>query len=243
MIGMGTIVNVATVVVGALLGIALGNRIPERTKETVTSVLGLFTLVIGGLSVVAMNSAALKEKVGSSAMIVVLASLLVGALLGTWLQLEYRLEQFATWIRGRFAGTGDAARFVDGMVTSTLLFCVGPLAILGSISDGLGLGADQLYVKAILDGFAAMAFASTLGWGVLAAAPAVALVQGSWTVVGYFAGDVLSAAQIDALTAAGGVILLALGLRLLDVKQIPVGDLLPALFLAPALVPVAALLH
>ncbi len=238
---MGTIVNVATVVVGALLGIALGNRIPERTKETVTSVLGLFTIVIGGLSVVSMNSAALKSEVGSSAMIVVLASLLVGAVLGTWLQIEYRLEQFATWIRGRFAGTGDAARFVDGMVTSTLLFCVGPLAILGSISDGLGLGADQLYVKAILDGFAAMAFASTLGWGVLAAAPAVALVQGSWTVVGYFAGDVLSAAQIDALTAAGGVILLALGLRLLDVKQIPVGDLLPALFLAPALVPLAAI--
>jgi uncharacterized membrane protein YqgA involved in biofilm formation len=176
-------------------------------------------------------------------MIVVLAALLVGAVLGTWLQLEYRLEQFATWIRGRFAGTGDAARFVDGMVTSTLLFCVGPLAILGSISDGLGLGADQLYVKAILDGFAAMAFASTLGWGVLAAAPAVALVQGSWTVVGYLAGDVLTTAQIDALTAAGGVILLALGLRLLDVKQIPVGDLLPALFLAPALVPLAALFH
>ena len=237
---MGTIVNVATVVVGALLGIALGNRIPERTKETVTSVLGLFTIVIGGLSVVSMNSAALKSEVGSSAMIVVLASLLVGAVLGTWLQIEYRLEQFATWIRGRFAGTGDAARFVDGMVTSTLLFCVGPLAILGSISDGLGLGADQLYVKAILDGFAAMAFASTLGWGVLAAAPAVALVQGSWTVVGYFAGDVLSVAQVDALSAAGGVILLALGLRLLNVKQIPVGDLLPALFLAPALVPLAA---
>ena len=237
---MGTIVNVATVVVGALLGIVLGNRIPERTKETVTSVLGLFTLVIGGLSVVAMNSEALKGEVGSSAMIVVLAALLVGAVLGTWLQVEYRLEQFATWIRSRLAATGDAARFVDGMVTSTLLFCVGPLAILGSISDGLGLGADQLYVKAILDGFAAMAFASTLGWGVLAAAPAVALVQGSWTVVGYFAGHVLSVAQVDALSAAGGVILLALGLRLLNVKQIPVGDLLPALFLAPALVPLAA---
>ena len=237
---MGTIVNVATVVVGALLGIVLGNRIPERTKETVTSVLGLFTVVIGGLSVVSMNSSALAGEVGSSAMIVVLAALLIGAVLGTWLQVEYRLEQFATWIRSRFAATGDAARFVDGMVTSTLLFCVGPLAILGSISDGLGLGADQLYVKAILDGFAAMAFASTLGGGVLAAAPAVALVQGSWTVVGYFAGDVLSVAQVDALSAAGGVILLALGLRLLNVKQIPVGDLLPALFLAPALVPLAA---
>lgn len=238
---MGTIVNVATVVVGAGLGILLGNRIPARTKETVTSVLGLFTLVIGGTSVVSMNSAALREEVGSFAMIVVLASLLVGAVIGSGVRIEDRLEQGATWLRGRFRGAGDSARFVDGLVTSTLVFCVGPLAILGSISDGLGRGADQLYVKAILDGFAAMAFASTLGWGVLASAVAVALIQGSMTALGYFAGDVLSVAQIDALTAAGGVILLALGLRLLGVKQIPVGDLLPALLLAPALVPLAAL--
>ncbi len=238
---MGTIVNVATVVVGAALGIVLGNRIPARTKETVTSVLGLFTLVIGGTSVVSMNSAALREEVGSFAMIVVLASLLVGAVIGSGVRIEDRLEQGATWLRGRFRGAGDSARFVDGLVTSTLVFCVGPLAILGSISDGLGRGADQLYVKAILDGFAAMAFASTLGWGVLASALAVALIQGSMTALGYFAGDVLSVAQIDALTAAGGVILLALGLRLLGVKQIPVGDLLPALLLAPALVPLAAL--
>ncbi len=238
---MGTIVNVATVVVGAGLGIVLGNRIPARTKETVTSVLGLFTLVIGGTSVVSMNSAALREEVGSFAMIVVLASLLVGAVIGSGVRIEDRLEQGATWLRGRFRGAGDSARFVDGLVTSTLVFCVGPLAILGSISDGLGRGADQLYVKAILDGFAAMAFASTLGWGVLASALAVALIQGSMTALGYFAGDVLSVAQIDALTAAGGVILLALGLRLLGVKQIQVGDLLPALLLAPALVPLAAL--
>ncbi|WP_152024531.1 DUF554 domain-containing protein [Tessaracoccus flavescens] len=240
-VGMGTIVNVATVVVGAGLGIVLGNRIPARTKETVTSVLGLFTLVIGGTSVVSMNSAALREEVGSFAMIVVLASLLVGAVVGSGVRIEDRLEQGATWLRGRFRGAGDSARFVDGLVTSTLVFCIGPLAILGSISDGLGRGADQLYVKAILDGFAAMAFASTLGWGVLASALAVALIQGSMTALGYFAGDVLSVAQIDALTAAGGVILLALGLRLLGVKQIPVGDLLPALLLAPALVPLAAL--
>lgn len=239
---MGTIVNVATVVVGALLGIVLGNRIPERTKDTVTSVLGLFTIVVGGFSVVAMGSESLTKAVGSSATIVVLAALLIGALLGSWLQIENRLEQFATWIRGRFPAGGDSARFVDGLVTSTLLFCVGPLTILGSISDGLGRGADQLYIKAVLDGFAAMAFASTLGWGVLAAAAAVAVIQGSWTAVGFFAGDVLGAAQIDALSAAGGVILIALGLRLLDVKQIPVGDLLPALILAPLLVPVAALL-
>lgn len=240
-IGMGTIVNVATVSVGALLGIVLGNRMPERTKETITSVLGLFTLVIGGLSVVSLTSEALTEEVGSAAMIVVLISLLVGALIGSALRIEDRLEQGATWLRGRFAGTGSEARFVDGLVTSTLVFCVGPLAFLGSISDGLGRGAEQLYVKAVLDGFAAMAFASTLGWGVLASAGAVAVIQGSLTAVGYFAGDVLTAAQVDALTAAGGVILLGLGLRLLNVKQIPVGDLLPALFLAPALVPLAAL--
>lgn len=239
-IGIGTVVNVATVVLGALLGILLGNRIPERTKDTITSALGLFTLVIGGLSVVAMNSGALAGAVGSFAMIVVLASLLVGALLGSWLRVEDRLEQGAAWLRGRFAASGEAARFVNGLVTSTLVFCVGPLAVLGSLSDGLGRGADQLLVKAVLDGFAAMAFASTLGWGVLASAGAVALIQGSLTAVGYFAGDVLTAAQVDALTSAGGVILLALGLRLLNLKQIPVGDLLPALLIAPLLVSIAS---
>ncbi|HJE51563.1 MAG TPA: DUF554 domain-containing protein [Tessaracoccus flavescens] len=239
-IGIGTVVNVATVIVGSLLGILLGNRIPERTKDTVTTVLGLFTLVIGGFSVVLMNSTALGDAVGSAAMIVVLASLLLGTLLGSWLRVEDRLEQGAAWIRRRFKGAGDENRFVDGLVTSTLVFCVGPLTILGSISDGLGRGADQLLVKAVLDGFAAMAFASTLGWGVMASAAAVAVIQGSLTALGYFAGDVLTVAQVDALSAVGGVILLGLGLRLMNVKQVPVGDLLPALLLAPVLVWAAA---
>lgn len=239
-IGIGTVVNVATVVVGALLGLALGNRIPDRTKETITSVLGLFTIVIGGMSVVSMTTADLTGAVGSFGMIIVLASLLVGALVGSWLQVERRLEQGATWLRGRFTASGDAARFVDGLVTSTLVFCVGPLAILGSLSDGLGRGAEQLLVKSVLDGFAAMAFASTLGWGVLASAATVGLIQGSLTALGYFAGDVLSVAQVDALTATGGVILLGLALRLLNLKQVPVGDLLPALLLAPPLVSAAA---
>lgn len=249
-IGIGTLVNVITVVVGALIGLALGNRIPERTKDTVTSVLGLFTIVLGGFSVLAMNSEALADEVGRSAMIVVLASLLVGTLLGSWLRVEDRLEQGATWIRSRFGGSPSDSdegpsqhqRFVDGLVISTLVFCVGPLTILGSISDGLGRGADQLLVKATLDGFAAMAFASTLGWGVLASAAAVGIIQGSLTALGYFAGDVLTVAQVDALTAAGGVILIGLGIRLLGLKQIPVGDLLPALLLAPLFTWLASLL-
>lgn len=241
-IGIGTVVNVSAVVVGSLVGIALGNRVPEKTRHTVTAVLGLMTLVLGGMSMVAMNSAALREQVDGAAIIIVLAALLAGTLLGSWLKLADRLEQSAAWLRARFAASGEDTRFVDGMVTATLVFCVGPLAIIGSLSDGLGRGADQLLVKSVLDGFAAMAFASTLGWGVLASAGAVAVIQGSLTVVGYFAGDVLSTAQVDALTATGGVVLLALGLRLLDVKQLPVGDLLPALLLAPLLVSLTAAL-
>lgn len=241
-IGIGTLVNVLTVIVGALIGLALGNRIPERTKDTVTAVLGLFTIVLGGFSVLAMNSSALADEVGRAAMIVVLASLLLGTLLGSWLRVEDRLEQAAAWVRSRFRSGDDDNRFVDGLVISTLVFCVGPLTILGSISDGLGRGADQLLVKATLDGFAAMAFASTLGWGVLASAGAVGVIQGSLTALGYFAGDFLTTGQIDALTAVGGVILLGLGVRLLGLKQLPVGDLLPGLLLAPVLTWVASLL-
>lgn len=242
-IGLGTVVNVATVVVGSLIGIALGDRITERTKDLLTSVLGLITIVLGLFAVASMNSDALADAVGSAGMIIVLIALLLGALLGSWLRVEDRLERAADWLRSRFGGGGDdeagahdRRTFVDGLVTATLVFCVGPLTILGSLSDGLGRGADQLLVKAVLDGVAAMAFASALGWGVLASALAVAIIQGSLTLVGYLAGDVLTAAQVDALTAVGGVMLIGLGLRLLDLKQIPVADLLPALFLAPPLV-------
>lgn len=243
-IGLGTVANVVTVLVGALVGLLLGHRIPERTRDTVTSLLGIFTLLIGGLSAVAVTSAAFLEATGSGApMLIVLASLLLGAIAGSGWRLEDRLEAGGEWVRRRFARDGDTSTFVDGFVTSTLLFCVGPLAILGSLSDGLGRGADQLLVKAVLDGFAAMAFASTLGIGVMFAAVPVALYQGTLTVVGALAGSFLPAAHIDALTATGGLILVGLGLRLLRIKPIPVGDLLPALVLAPLLTQLVVVLR
>lgn len=236
-IGFGTAVNVVTVVVGSLVGLLLGSRIPERTRETVTTVLGLVTLLIGALSAGAVTSEALVAATGSGApMLIVLGSLLVGAIAGSGWRLEQRLEDAGDWVRRRFTREGDSSTFVDGLVTATLLFCVGPLAILGSLSDGLGRGADQLLVKAVLDGFAAMAFASTLGVGVLFAAAPLLVYQGSLTLVGAWAGSFLPAAHIDGLTATGGLILVALGLRLLRLKPIPVGDLLPALVLAPLLV-------
>jgi hypothetical protein len=131
-------------------------------------------------------------------------------------------------------------RFVAGFVTASLVFCVGPLSILGPVSDGLGNGLDQLALKSALDGFASIAFAASLGWGVAAAAITVAVYQGAWTVVGAVMGDVLSDAQIAAATATGGLLLVGVGMRLLQLRPVPVGDLLPALVVAPLLVPLAA---
>lgn len=243
-IGLGTVANVVTVMVGSGAGLLLGDRIPERTKETITSVLGLITLVIGGMSAAALGSENLAGAVGPGApLLIVLASLLLGALLGTRWRIEDRLEHAGEWVRARFTAQGETSTFVDGFVTATLLFCVGPLAILGSLSDGLGRGADQLLVKSVMDGFAALAFASTLGIGVMLAAVPVAVYQGGLTVLGNLLGEFLPLAHIDALTAAGGVILLALGIRLLKLKPIPVGDLLPALVLAPLLVQLVALVR
>ena len=241
-IGLGTVANVVSVVVGALVGLVLGHRIPERTRDTVTSVLGLVTLLIGGLSAASVTSAALTDAVGSGALLIVLGSLLLGAIAGSGWRLEDRLEGLGDRVRRRFARGDDSSTFVDGFVTATLLFCVGPLAILGSLSDGLGRGADQLLVKSVMDGFAAMAFASTLGVGVMFAAIPVLVYQGVLTLVGALAGSILPAAHIDALTATGGLILVALGIRLLKLKPLPVGDLLPALVVAPLLVQLVVML-
>ena len=129
--------------------------------------------------------------------------------------------------------TAGRDRFVEGFVTASLLFCVGPLTVLGAVNDGLGRGADQLFLKAALDGFAAIAFAASFGWGVAASVVTIVLVQGSLTVAGVVLGSVLDAAQVSALEATGGLVLVGVGLGLLRLRRIPVGDLLPALVVAP----------
>ena len=165
---------------------------------------------------------------------------MAGALTGSALRVEDRLEDIGHWARRRFGADGDS-RFVNGFVTATLVFCVGPLTILGSLSDGLGRGADQIFVKAVLDGFASIAFAASLGIGVLASAVGVLVIQGGITLVGYLLGDVIPPAQVEALTVAGGIILMGLGIRLLGLKDIKVADLLPALVYAPLFVGLAQL--
>jgi uncharacterized membrane protein YqgA involved in biofilm formation len=174
--------------------------------------------------------------------LVVLGSLVLGGIAGSLLRLEARLERFGGWMQARLSpsGAGETReRFVEGFVLSSPVFCVGPLTILGSINEGLGRGADQLLLKSVLDGFASLAFAASFGAGVMVSALSVALIQGSLTLVGVLLGSVLPEAHLSAITATGGLVLLGVAVRLLDLKPIAVADLLPALLVAPALTQIA----
>lgn len=236
--GLGTVINVAAILIGSTIGVLLGHRLPQRTRDTVTDALGLVTLVIGGLNVVALQDEAFVAAVGSGVtLLVVLGALLIGGITGSLLSIEKRLEQFGGWLQSKLAGDGSQSRaqFIEGFVNSSLIFCIGPLAVLGSLSDGLGQGIDELALKSSLDGFAAIAFAASLGWGVAASALSVGVWQGLLTVLAVVLGTVLSPALVASITATGGVLLLGVGLRLLQIKAVPVGDMLPALVLAPVI--------
>jgi uncharacterized membrane protein YqgA involved in biofilm formation len=175
-------------------------------------------------------------------MLIVLGSVLIGGIVGSLLRIEDRLEGFGGLLQRaavrRFgAGGGSEARerFIQGFVISSLVFCVGPLTILGSINEGLGNGADQLLLKSALDGFASIAFAASFGWGVGASVLALIVIQGGLTALGAALGSFVPDAHLSALTATGGLLLVGVAFRLLDLKQIKVADLLPALLVAPLL--------
>jgi len=241
MIGIGTIVNVLTILVGASIGVLLGAKLPERTNRTVTDSLGLVTLVLGGLNLTSLSD---KDFVTAAGVIgpfmIVIFAILLGAVTGSLLGIEKRLESFGGWLqarlsRGKTASSASRERFITGYVDASLIFAIGPMAILGSISDGIGHGANTLIIKAILDGFASIAFAASLGWGVAASAITVGLWQGLVTVGAAFAGNFIPGAMIASITATGGLLMLGIGIRLLNLKQIAVADLLPALLFAPLL--------
>ncbi len=241
-VGAGTVLNVVSIVAGAIIGGLLGNRLSNRVRELVTDVLGLVTLLVGIMSAWLISSAQLNDAVGDGfAILVLLGALLIGGILGTWLKITERFDSVGIFLNSKFNSGGESAKFIEGFVSASLLFVVGPLAIMGSISDGLGTGLDQLVLKSSLDFFAAMAFAASFGaFGVAASALSVGSYQGLFTLVGVLAGSALSVAQIDALTATGGVLLIGVGLRLLAIKQVKVADLLPALLIAPLLVSLLA---
>lgn len=227
---MGTVINAVAVIVGTALGMLLGGRLTERMSETVLRGLGLVTALLGVDMFLDTNN-----------VIIVLAALLVGGLLGEWLDIEGRLHRFGEWLearvnRGRQDDDG-AARFIRGFVTASLLFCVGPMAILGSIQDGLTGDYRLLAIKAMLDGFASLAFASSLGVGVGFSALALLIYQGGIALAAAQAQAVLTPEMIAELTATGGVLILGISVStLLEIKPIRVGNFLPALLLAPLIV-------
>jgi uncharacterized membrane protein YqgA involved in biofilm formation len=240
LIGLGTVINVLAIIAGSVVGVLAGSRLNVKTRELITDVLGLITILAAASAVIPMFTVEYSQSLPKGwTLLSILGSLLIGGIVGSALKIELRLEKLGENLRKKF-GANQEGTFVEGFVSSSLLFVIGPLAILGSISDGMGTGIDQLVLKSTLDFFAAMAFATSLGWGVAVSAIPVGVYQGAWTLVGLGLGEVLAGYQIDAMTIVGGIMLICIALKLLNMKSVSVGNLLPALFIAPIL---ALLVH
>jgi len=229
----GTLINVVTVLLGTALGSLFGSRLPERIRETVMHALGIATLVIGSDGAFAVFRPPLSTLTRAS-VVIVLGSVLLGGVVGEALHIEDGLERAGEALKRRFA-RGEA-RFVEGFVVASLVFCVGPLTILGSIRDGLTGDYQLLAVKSLLDGFAALAFASALGWGVGFSVVTILVYQGGLSLGASSVAGALSDDIVASITAAGGLLIIGIGLRLLDLRQVRVGNMLPALAIAPVAV-------
>ena len=235
--GIGTVTNVLTIVGGTLLGLIVGRYISERIRLTVEQAVGMTTLVLG------IATAAKTDNI-----VFPLVSVVLGGIIGESLRIEDRFESLGNWVRrkvevksqsgwmSRSSLTTLHPRFVEGFVTATLLFSIGPMSILGSIDDGLGRGAQILIVKAALDGLVSVLFAATMGWGVAISAIIVGIYQGLMTLGASGLDAILTDRMVHEMSATGGIMILGIALRFMEVKPIRVGSLLPGLFVAPVLV-------
>ena len=228
--GLGTLINVGTIVAGTASGLLAGRRIPERMRVTVLQGVGLIVVALG-----------LGEVIASDNIVFPLVAVVAGTVVGELLRIEDRLEAVGERLRRKVERPRPfererASTFVDGFVSASLLFCVGPLAILGSIEDGLRGDIDLLVVKSALDGLVAVIFAATMGWGVGFSAVAVLVYQGALTLLAGTADSLLTERMVLEMSATGGVMIMAIGVRLLEVLKIRVGSMLPGLLIAPLLV-------
>lgn len=224
----GTFLNIATVLIGGIIGLVFGARIPEKLKATVIAGMGLFTAAMG-----------LQMFTKTENPLIVLGALLIGTLLGEWMKIEEGLQNLGKVLQQRFSKETDdgSNNFVRGFLTASLLFCVGPMTILGSIQDGLTGDYNLLAVKSVLDGFAAMAFTSTLGMGVMFSTIVILIYQGGISLLAGQLNAFVTPSMMNELTATGGVILLGLAVSsLLEIKMIRVGNMLPGLLIAPVIV-------
>lgn len=216
MILQGTIINVVAVAAGSLIGRWAGRYLSTRMRNTLMVGLGLAVLLIG-----------LKLALQSQQVMIVIGSLILGGLIGELLGIEQRLEAFGLGLQSRFSGMGKIA---EGFVTASLLYCVGAMAIMGALQDGIGEKPTILYAKAALDGVASIALTSTLGIGVLFSVVPLALYQGGITLATGLTRSILTAPVIVEMNAVGGLLIVAIALDLMGIKRLPVGNLLPAVF-------------
>lgn len=229
----GTLLNVVAVLIGATLGLLIGARMPKRMQESLTDGLGLFTIALGASLTIGFM---LDSSVPFAHQLAVMAALLAGIVIGELLRLSDGLEALGAYAQRRLAGDDERSRFSEGFVTSSIVFVVGPLTILGSVLNGLSGDIQLLAVKSLLDGVASIAFAAALGAGVYLSAATVLVVQGSIATGAVLAGAGLADAHVAAISAVGGLLLIGVGLRLLDIRQVRVVNFLPALLLAPLFV-------
>jgi len=231
---MGTVINVVAVLAGTAIGVAVGSRLGRGLQERVLAGLGLVTAVVGIDLALAWRA---------TSPLYVLGAILLGGLIGEALQIEQRLSRLGDRLQARVQKVGSRSTVSEAFFTASLLFCVGPLTVIGSFEAGLRGNLEPLATKSLLDGFASIALASTLGFGVALAAVTVLLVQGALTLgAGLFDG-ILRGEALDAMTSTGGVLIIGISLKLLDLKDVRVGNFLPALVLAPLLVGLAGLLR
>jgi uncharacterized membrane protein YqgA involved in biofilm formation len=224
-VGLGTLINTATVLIGGMVGIAMGDKIPDRVRAIVVQVIGMVTIGIG-----------LSDLLKTHNMVFPLLGMVFGAVIGELLRIEDRLEGIGEVIRKRFAKRQDPGRFISGFVTATLLFCIGPLTILGAIQDASGETPQLYIIKGTLDGFMSVIFGAIHGVGVLFSAVSVFVVQGTLTLFGTQLDSLLNDRMRIELFATGGLAVMAIGLNLLDIKKIRLGSLLPGLIVTPVLV-------
>ena len=231
--GFGTTLNVVAIIIGSVVGILIGKKLTEKFRRLITDVLGCVTAISAADALSSYWNISLTQALPQGgAILVIVFSLLIGAAIGSWLKIEESLEVFGEKLKSKF-DKKEESNFVEGFVSASLVFAIGPLAILGSISDGMGTGIDQLVLKSTLDGFTSIAFAASLGWGVALSSLPVGIYQFIWTGIGISLGAILADYQIAAMTAVGGVLLIGIALRLLRIKDVAVANLLPAIALAP----------
>ncbi len=228
----GTLLNLATVVLGASTGTVFGKRLPENLRSNIMNGLGLVTIFIG-----------LSMGLKTENILVVLGSVVLGGILGELMGIDNLLRRLASRLEKGLAKVNlGGGRFAEGFITASLVFCVGPMTIMGSIQDGLTGDYSTLAVKAALDGFASIAFAASLGIGVAFSGLLILVYQGSITLLASWASAVLTEPMITEMTSVGGILIFGIGLGLLDIKRVPVANLLPAIFVAPSLVWLAGIL-